>query len=308
MKHGICFVVTVVAILTGMSGWAQNPNAPTHTINYTGGPTIDGDLSDWGNAEWITYDKDSVVKTFGTNWNDPDAICTFSTLYNEEALYCAADVEDYRIYHVNTTTPFEWWTRDGVQWFIDFTNNPEQEILLYPDFFDNIESGGQWLPGEMIIAIGATEDQTVNTTRRWCVGTRLGNRSDVADKTLEDGTVVRGEVNEGWEVAVFVDGTKYIIEAKIPWDSIQRSKYYSDPDPLPAEIDFDEMDKLGWTPRLPDPLAGSTISFTHLCIDTDLPAGGFDAQAMWVGDGDDDAHWTTATFAIPTPVGQWELF
>jgi len=307
MKRYLQFSILCLAIISGMTVWAQNPDAPQYTINYTGGPGIDGDVSDWSNAEWVTYDKDSVVDTFGTNWNDPDAVCTFAMMYNDEALYCAAEVEDGIISHVNETIPFSWWERDGVQWFIDFTNNPEQEIFLYPDFFDNIEADNQWLPGEMIIAIGATEDQTVETTRRWCVGTRLGSRSDSADKTLEDGTVVRGETNEAWETVVIVEEGKYTIEVKIPWDSIEKSKYYSDPDPLPDEIDFDAMDQLGWNPMLPETLAGSSMSFTHLCIDTDLPEGGFEAQMMWVGDGDTDARWTTATFAIPTNVMNWEI-
>lgn len=295
-------------VLIGMNGWAQNPDAPTHSINYTSGPAINGDLSDWSNAEWITYDKDSVVDSFGTNWNDPNAVCTFSTMYNEEALYCAAEVTDNVISHVNETTKHAWWERDGVQWFIDFTNNPEQDVILYPDIFDNFESGSMWLPGEMIIAIGATEDQTVDTTRRWCVGTRNGSRSDANDKTLADGTVVRGEVNDDWEVVVVVESGKYTIEAKIPWASIERSKYYSDPDPVPDDADPFELDALGWTPMLPDPLQGSTITFTHLMIDTDLPAGGFQAQAMWVGDGDNDLNWTTATFAEPTSVQSWMIF
>ena len=126
----------VAMVLAGMNGWAQNPDAPQYTINFTGGSAIDGDVSDWSNAEWVTYDKDSVVETFGKNWNDPDAVCTFAMMYNDEALYCAAEVEDDLISHADTT-PFQWWTRDGVQWFIDFTNNPEQEILLYPDFYEN---------------------------------------------------------------------------------------------------------------------------------------------------------------------------
>lgn len=308
MKKRFGFVWVTVIILAGVNGWTQNANAPKYTINYTGGPTINGELSDWSKAEWVTYDKNSVVSSFGYNWNDPDASCSFATMYNSEALFCAAEVEDNLIYHVETTDAFAWWLRDGVQWFIDFTNNPAQDVLMYPDIFDSYEDSGDWLPGEMIIDIGATEDQTVKTTRRWCVGTRLGKRSDVAAKTLEDGTSVQGEVNENWEVVVKVTSNKYIIEAKIPWKSLERSKYYSDPDPIPADYDPDALDQLGWKPMLPSPLAGSKISFTHLCIDTDLPEGGFDAQAMWVGDGDNDANWTTATFSAVTAVEVWEVY
>ncbi|MGC9326955.1 MAG: hypothetical protein ACP5I1_04935, partial [Candidatus Hinthialibacter sp.] len=216
-------------------------------------------------------------------------------------------VEDNYISYADGTTTHAWWERDGVQWFFDFTHNPTQDILLYPDFYQDTESGSHWLPGEMIIAIGATEDQTVDTTRRWCVGTRLGNRSDSSDKTLDDGSIVRGEVNTAWEAVVKIENSHYWVEVKVPWASLERSKYYSDPDPLPDEIDYELMDQLGWTPMLPDPLEGSTISFTHLCIDTDLPEGGFDAQAMWVGDGDNDANWTEATFMIPTPILDWPL-
>jgi hypothetical protein len=73
-------------------------------------------------------------------------------------------------------------------------------------------------------------------------------------------------------------------------------------------VDPTTLDKLGWKPMLPNPLAGSKISFTHLCIDTDLPAGGYQAQAMWVGDGDNDANWTVATFGEMTAVEVWEVY
>lgn len=308
MKKWTGFVWAVTGILIGVNAWAQNANAPQHTINYVGGLTIDGDLSDWSKAEWITYDKNSVANSFGYNWNNPDAVCKFSTLYNNGALYCAAEVQDNLISHVETTTPHAWWERDGVQWFIDFTHNPEQEVLVYPDIFERYEAAGEWLPGETIFAFGATENQTAQTTRRWCVGTRLGKRSDVSPKTLDDGTSVQGEVNEQWEIVAKVTASKYIIEAKIPWASLERSKYYSDPDPVPADFDYEILDQLGWKPMLPNPLAGSKISFTHLCIDTDLPAGGFQAQAMWVGDGDNDANWTTATFGAIVGVEVWEVY
>jgi len=308
MKKWTEFVWVVTSILIGANAWAQNANAPQHTINYVGSLTIDGNLSDWSKAEWITYDKDSVAKSFGHNWNDPNAVCTFSTMYNKDALFCAAEVQDNYISHVNTTAAYAWWERDGIQWFIDFTHNPEQEVLVYPDIFERYEAAGEWLPGETIFDFGATEDQTVQTTRRWCVGTRLGKRSDVSAKTLDDGTSVQGEVNEQWEVVVQVTASKYIIEARIPWASLERSKYYSDPDPVPADFDYEILDQLGWKPILPNPLAGSKISFTHLCIDTDLPAGGFQAQAMWVGDGDNDANWTTATFGAITGVEVWEVY
>lgn len=308
MKRWMGFVWIAMLILMGSNGWAQNTKAPQYTIHYTSHLAIDGDLSDWSKAQWVKYDKDSVATSFGYNWNDMDAVCSFATLYNDDALYCAAEVVDNLISHVETTTPHAWWERDGVQWFIDFTHNPEQEVLLYPDFFERYERADDWLPGETIFDFGATEDQTVQTTRRWCVGTRLGKRSDVSAKTLDDGTSVQGEVNEQWEVVVKVSATKYIVEARIPWKSLERSKYYSDPDPIPADFDFVILDQLGWKPMLPSPLAGSKISFTHLCIDTDLPSGGFDSQAMWVGDGDNDANWTTATFGVATGLEIWEIY
>lgn len=296
-----------VVLFVSFSAWAQNPDAPEYIIQYTGGPVIDGDLSDWGNANMVTYDKDSVSDTFGTNWNDPNAVCTFAMMYNEEALYLAAEVTDNVISHADTT-PYQWWTRDGVQWFFDFTHNPEQDVILYPDAFIAFEDNDrQWLPGETIIAIGATEDQTLETTRRWCVGTRQGYRSDRDATTLEDGTTVQGEVNEGWETIVIVEEGKYTVEVKVPWESLATSKYWSDPDPIPADMDFLELDKLGWDLMLPEPLPGSSVTFTHLCIDTDLAEGGFEAQMMWVGDGDSDTNWTTATFSEATPVMSWEI-
>ena len=169
-------------------------------------------------------------------------------------------------------------------------------------------SNGKWLPGEMIIAIGATEDQTDPGTRVWPVGTRNGARSDAADTVLEDGTTVRSEVNEQWVSVVKVTANKkYVIEVKVPWASLEKSKYYSDPADT-STFSEDQLNKLGWTPMLPKTLAGSTILFTHLCIDTDIPEGGYEAQAMWVGDGDNDSNWSDATFVAPAEVETWELF
>ncbi len=311
-------MTSLFVLLFATNPWAQDSEVPIHTIHYTHGITIDGDVSDWSNAEWITYDAASITETGGYNWNDPDAVCTFSTMYDNEALYCAAQVEDDFISFNEGTTLHAWWERDGIQWFIDFTNNPEQEIILWPDFFEdweNVSAGAKWLPGEMIIAIGAIEDQTHEMANRWPVGTRDGDRSDQADFTLPDGSIIRGEVNEEWEIVVIIEDSNYTAEAKIPWTSLETSQYFSDPEGIdPANPDdigdltYDDLGNLGWEPMLPDPLEGSTIGFTHLCIDTDLPEGGFDAQAMWVGDGDDDTNWGEAVFAEPVFIYQWDLY
>ncbi len=316
-QKGIGLWVLAILVLMNSPVFGKNALGPGYTIQYANGITVDGAVSDWSNAEWVTYSATSITKTGGYNWNGPETDCTFAMLYDDEALYCAAQVSDDTISFVETTNVFEWWTRDGVMWFIDFTNNEEQEVTLWPDIFDDFESesNGKWLPGETIIALGPTVDLTSLRNNLWCVGTRNGNRSDSADKTLADGTVVRGEQNTEWETRVIISGSNYVIESKIPWDSLERSKYYSDPEGVdPSNPDNlgglteDELDKLGWKPLLPSPLAGSTIGFTHLWIDTDIAAGGFEAQAMWVGDGDSDAHWTEATFVVPVPVHQWELF
>ena len=287
---------------------AKNPLGPGYTINFTGGVTIDGNVDDWGNAEWVTYGAATIINTGGTDWNGTDAVCTFAMLYNEEALFCAARVEDDVHSFADGTTPYAWWERDGIQWFIDFTNIEEQEILYWPDLFQNFENNpnANWLPGEMIIAIGAVEDQTDHRTRQWPVGTRDGDRSDWNDFTLPDGTVIRGENNEQWESTVIFDGANYTVEVKIPWSSLEKSNFYSDPDD-PTTVSPDSLNQLGWEPLLPDPLPGSTIGFTHLCIDVDLPAGGFDSQVMWVGTGDDDKTWTEATFSEETQVQNWEI-
>lgn len=303
------YVFTVLFVSSQLL-FAQNPLGPLYTINGAGSVSIDGDVSDWSNAEWVTYGASTVAGTGGMDWNGTDAVCTFAMMYDGEALYCAAQVEDdINSYNVANTTPHAWWERDGLQWFIDFTGNPEQEILLYPDFFEGFENDGgiNWLPGEMIIAIGATEDQTDTTTRRWPIGTRDGSRSDNTDFALADGTLVRSEVNEAWESVVVLDGANYTVEVRIPWESLETSIYYSDPED-PSSLAPEALDELGWNPMLPDPLVGSTILLTHLLIDVDNPDGGFDSQVMWVGDGDNDMNWSTATFAEITPVHVWELY
>ncbi len=318
MRKSAVITAVILTCTIVCSSHGKNPLGPLYTIHVAGDITIDADVSDWEGAEWVTYDKNSIEETGGYNWNDPDAVCTFAMMYDSEALYCAAQVEDDFIsYSPETTTWHAWWERDGIQWFIDFTNNEEQEILLWPDYWEaieNIEAGAKWLPGEMIIAIGATEDQTLTTTRQWPVGTRDGDRSDWNDLTLLDGTVVRGEVNEDWVSVVDVTDSGYIVEVKVPWESLEESKYFNDPEGIdPANPDdigdyaYEDLDNYGWEPRLPDPLAGSKIGFTHLCIDTDLPDGGFDAQVMWVGDGDDDSTWTEALFAEPTEITEWAI-
>ncbi len=316
-KNSAIFILILVCAIS-VSSYGKNPLGPLYTIHMAGDITIDGNVTDWDGAEWVTYDANSIDETGGTNWNDPDAVCTFAMMYDSEALYCAAQVEDNFIsFSPDTTTWHAWWERDGVQWFIDFTNNGEQEVILWPDYWEtveNVEAGMKWLPGEMIIAIGATEDQTLTTTRQWPVGTRDGDRSDATTTTLLDGTVVQGEVNEDWECVVEIVENGYIIELRVPWESLEESKYFSDPEGIdPANPDdigeytYEDLDNYGWEPRLPDPLAGSKIGFTHLCIDTDLPEGGFDAQVMWVGDGDEDTSWTEAIFAETNAVLDWEI-
>jgi hypothetical protein len=318
MKTQSLFLVIGIALLMSSPALGKNPLGPEYTIHYARGIIIDGDVGDWSNAEWVTYGASTVARTGGYAWNAPDAVCTFAMMYDNEALYCGARVEDDYISYNPNTTFYAWWERDGVQWFLDFTNNDEQEILYWPDYlvdFENYAGNSKWLPGEMIIAIGATEDQTDITTRRWPVGTRDGDRSDWNDFILPDGTIARGEVNEQWESVVVIDGTNYTIEVKVPWSSLEKSKYFSDPEGVdPAnptalgDLTADDMSNLGWELLLPDPLAGSRIGLTHLCIDTDLPAGGFDAQVMWVGDGDNDANWTEAVFAVPVRIGNWDLY
>lgn len=301
----------LILCLFAVTALAQNPLGPLYTIQGAGTIAIDGDLADWSHAEWVDYDASTVSETGGRDWNGTDATCSFAMLYDAEALYLAAEVqEDVISYNTDNTQLHAWWERDGVQWFLDFTGNPEQEIILYPDVFFDWENTSRtqttWLPGEMIAVIGATEDQSHPTTRRWPVGTRDGDRSDSSDFELEDGSTVRGEVNEAWQSVVIVDGSNYVIEVKIPWDSLEESQFYSDPEDV-SEMGAEQLDQLGWEPRLPDPLAGSTILMTHLLIDVDLPEGGFDSQVMWVGDGDEDVNWTQATFAEIEAVDAWPL-
>lgn len=299
----------VVFALCEVTAYSQNPDGPEYPIKVAGEITIDGDLSDWGNAEFVTYDRNTVSETGGMDWNGTDAVCTFAMMYDNEALYISAQVEDdIHSYNLANTSEYAWWERDGVQWFIDFTSDPMQPVTLYPDFVDTYEdlSGdGTWLPGEMIIVIGATEDQADSTTRRWPVGTRSGARSD-NEITLPDGSTPRGEVNDAWEVVVVLDDADYTVEGKIPFESLEKSKFFSDPEDT-SQLTPEELDKLGWEPRIPEPLPGSSILFTHLCIDVDIPEGGFDTQVMWVGDGDRDANWAIATFAEMTVVDDWML-
>lgn len=303
-------LLALCLLVFGKPVWAQNPNGPLYTIHGAGNITIDGDTSDWSTAEWVTYDGASVSSTGGMNWNDSDAVCTFAMVYDTEALYLGARVQDNVLsFNVDTTQPFEWWTRDGVSWFFDFTGNPSQEIILYPDVFTNFENnpGQNWLPGEMIIVIGAIEDQTHEMANRWPVGTRDGDRSDSWDFTQPDGSVARGEKIDAMESVVVIDGSNYTIEARIPWTALERSTYYSDPED-PSTLTPEELDQLGWELMLPNPLAGSNILFTNLVLDSDLPEGGFDSQIMWVGDGDIDTNWTIATFAEITGVQDWPVF
>jgi len=312
MKKTMLLLLVGLMAVSGLTAAAKNPLGPNYKINPAQGLKIDGDVSDWSKAMWVTYDASTVGDTGGKAWGNPNAVCKFAMMYDAEALYCASEVEDDVISYNLDRTPYTWWERDGVQWFLDFTNNDLQEIVLWEDEgvasgIEN-EAGEKWLPGEMIIVIGATEDQKDLGTRRWPVGTRGGSRSDSFDLILDDGSTARGEINEQWQSVVKMVGTtKYIIEVKIPWSSLETSLYYSDP-ANPDDYSTDELNKKGWKPLLPKPLAGSTILFTHLCIDTDLPEGGYDSQTMWVGDGDNDTNWSDATFVAPAGLDHWDLF
>ena len=310
MNNKMILLAASVVIWFAVETEAKNPLGPNYKINPTGALKIDGDLSDWSKASWVSYDATTVDGTGGYAWNTPNAVCKFAMMYDSEAFYCAAEVEDDVISFSTSTDAYKWWERDGIQWFLDFTGNESQEIILWPDVPNGFENdpGEKWLPGEMIIVIGATEDQNSAYSRIWPVGTRGGTRSDAFDLTLDDGSTARGEVNAQWQSVVKLVGTtKYVVEVKVPWASLEKSKYYSDP-ANPDEWAPEDLDKFGWNPTLAKPLAGSTILFTHLCIDTDLPEGGFDSQVMWVGNGDNDMNWSDATFVAPTGVETWELF
>ncbi|MGC9326954.1 MAG: hypothetical protein ACP5I1_04930, partial [Candidatus Hinthialibacter sp.] len=87
MKTKVGFFTVFALTLCAGNTIAQNPDAPKYSIYYTSGPTIDASLDDWSQAEWVTYDKDTVAQTGGYNWNDPDAVCSFAMMYNDEALY-----------------------------------------------------------------------------------------------------------------------------------------------------------------------------------------------------------------------------
>lgn len=312
MKKSILFFLASAIFLMAFDASAKNPLGPNYKIQAAKSLKIDGDLSDWPKDSFVTYSASTVESTGGSVFNGtPHTTCKFAMMWDNEAFYLASEVLDDNISYNTSTEPYQWWTRDGVQWFLDFTNNDRQDVMLWPEELSEVENdpNQKWLPGEMIIVIGATEDQKDPGTCLWPVGTRAGNRSDAADTILEDGTAVRSEFNDQWKSIVKVTpNTKYVIEVKVPWASFEKSKYYSDPANVSADADPDVMNKLGWKPMLPKTLAGSTILFTHLCIDTDLPDGGYESQSMWVGDGDNDSNWSDATFVAPVEVETWQLF
>ena len=127
---------------------SQAPIFSSTIQRVTAGITVDGDISDWSNADRVTYSKDTVESTGGFWWDGDNNTIAFAMMYNDEALFCAAEVEDDVIsYNEDASTHKEWWMRDGVQWFLYFTGNPEQEVLLYPDIFDHYERDNEWVAG-----------------------------------------------------------------------------------------------------------------------------------------------------------------
>ncbi|HQH71247.1 MAG TPA: hypothetical protein PK360_04125 [bacterium] len=336
MKRSFGWAGMGIALLMGMSAGAQNPLAPEYHFKPVGDSEmkIDGVFDDagWKKGEWlefggIHYSKDPAA-IGGTNWNDTDLVCRTCVVYSSTGMYLACETMEFdqSCDDNEVDNYFQWYLRDSITWFFDFTGNPRQAKIWYgdtepwePEKEENFVEGRKWYPGEFIIAMTATEDMNKLYTRRFDHGKRGGGRTDTDGPWwLQDdqGRDLKGMHMTDW-VAVykFVDTYNtafqaaypktHVYELYVPWASIETSPYSDTPEV--ADMALEDQDLYGWQLMKPDPIDSHKILFTPLVIATSNSPT-FGGQIMWVGTGDDDSTWGLASFVKETYVDDWSVF
>lgn len=108
--------------VNGLDGVSYN------VLKASASPTIDGDLSEYQNANSID------LTTTGGN------VATVKSLWNSEALYIAADVIDIQLSASATQRDGAVWSDDSIEWAIDTQNNkggattPNSAYMLADDY------------------------------------------------------------------------------------------------------------------------------------------------------------------------------
>ncbi|NPU96923.1 MAG: hypothetical protein HPY51_06870 [Candidatus Omnitrophica bacterium] len=336
MRRSSIFASIGFVWFLGMSAGAQNPLAPEYHFMLVADSEmrIDGVFDDagWAKGEWLEFGgigyPVNPAAIGGTNWNDADLVCRTCVVHSPTGMYFACETMEFdQSCDDNETTNYhQWYLRDSMTWFFDFTGNPRQAKIWYgdtepwePDKVENFVEGRKWYPGEFIIAMTAVEDMNKLYTRRFDHGRRGGGRTDTDGPWwLQDdqGRDLKGMHMTDW-VAVYKFVETYhesfkaeypfthVYELFVPWSSIETSPYSDTPEV--ADMFPEDQDLFGWELKKPDPLDSRKVLFTPLVIATSNSPT-FGGQIMWVGTGDDDSTWAPASFVVATNVEEWPLF
>ncbi|MFH1826429.1 MAG: sugar-binding protein [bacterium] len=172
-----------------------------------GNVAIDGQLNDWVKQNPITMADESYLKE-GTGWAGPkDLSGSTYIMWDEANLYLAAEIEDEMPF-VNNKTGRDIWNGDAIEFVIGL--KPEAEA-----------NRTEMAAGDFQIGLSAGDGKNVPPgIYNW------QRRRDPKDS----------------EIAVKKSGTGYILEAKIPWQSVRKDFVAAAGTKIPFDIAFDDAD------------------------------------------------------------------
>lgn len=157
-------------------------------LKTTSAPTIDGNLTEYNNANSISFSPASGGNTV-----------TVKPLWTSEALYLGVNVTDTQLNASATTRDGSVWSEDSIEWFIDTyydgggSSNPDSDFMRVDDY-------------QGIVSILNTKYDSQGTTS--------GTPSSSWNGTWQSAVKLSGTAN------TTDTDTGYSIEIKIPWTSI----------------------------------------------------------------------------------------
>ncbi len=130
-KMQLWLCVLGFAVILGSLASMSNADVPTITCYKDGvAVVVDGDLSEWDSMPLlniIEIKPSTIGETNGTNWSvvdDNDLTGQAAVAWDDEYLYVMATVKD-DVHDVASTEGEQWWTRDGVSFFFNLSNDKD---------------------------------------------------------------------------------------------------------------------------------------------------------------------------------------
>jgi hypothetical protein len=239
-------------------------------------PTIDGDLADWDDVDWLTFGPeqgppdqqrvwlrdDGATEPAGTARTGLDLSGRVGLRWDSRHLYLAADVRD-NVADVDGSREQAWYHRDGVALFFDMARDGD---------------GPGWVSGDHALVFTA-DPGLPPYSRWWRRGTPRGHLESPSPEYVTH--------------AVARTDTGYRMEARVSLALLA-----------------------AFTPSFRPPFEGHEVGFLFLVTDPDGGLEPFGGQLMFGGVGDDDAEWSRLRFVgaglarsprlEPSP--EWEAF